>query len=429
MFSFLFRAPPNANDCAIGKCQHQKPQHTVNDEKAGGENVVAVAQSDIFMKNVIREKGEWPAPLGCFAIIAGAGRSRNSKNRRVFIRNGTLAKAGHGHQKTEDAKAQDVEQAFHFRGVQNFKPGVSRAFKLNLFAWLTTKAFNLTYDVLSVLIVNWNTRELLRACLVSLRLHLSAIEHEILVVDCASHDDSAAMVKSEFSDVQLVASMENLGFARGNNLALEHSSGDWVWLLNPDTEVFAGAAQTLMSFLEAHSEVGGVASALIDARDGTFQRSCRTFPTPAALWCEASGLAKLFSRSKRFGFYKMGWFSHRTRKQVEQPMASSFLLRREAIESSGGLFDERFPIFFNDVDLCWRLVQHGWEIWYEPAAKVLHWGGASTKQRRAEMIEESHRALEEFYVKWFRGRLNPALYGMTIALIRLSGQARLWRAR
>ena len=288
--------------------------------------------------------------------------------------------------------------------------------------------FGLTWRVLSVLIVSWNTRDLLRACLASLQLYLGKIQHEIIVVDCASDDDSAPMVAREFPSVQLTSSAQNLGFARGNNLAFGQSKGNFVWLLNPDTEVFEGAAETLMSFLELHPKAGGVASALIDARDGGFQKSCRTFPTPAALWCEATGLARLFPRSKRFGFYKMGWFSHRTRRRVEQPMASSFLLRRAAIESSGGLFDERFPIFFNDVDLCWRLIQNGWQIWYEPGAKVLHWGGASTKQRRAEMIAESHRALELFYQQWFRARLSPWIYGATLMLVRLSGKVRVWRA-
>ncbi len=283
--------------------------------------------------------------------------------------------------------------------------------------------------MLSVLLVNWNTRELLSACLASLQLHLNTIEHEVIVVDCASNDESAEMVARKFPAVQLIASTQNLGFARGNNLAFDNSKGEWIWLLNPDTQVFEGAAQTLIAFLEAHSKVGGVASALVDARDGSFQRSCRAFPTPAALWCEASGLARLFSRSKRFGFYKMGWFSHRKRRRVEQPMASSFLLRREAINSIGGLFDERFPIFFNDVDLCWRLVQNGWQIWYEPQAKVLHWGGASTGQRRAEMIEESHRALEKFYAKWFRTKLSPLVYSATLLLVKVTGRVRVAKER
>lgn len=281
--------------------------------------------------------------------------------------------------------------------------------------------------MLSILIVNWNTRELLRACLFSLRN--LGVESEIIVVDNNSSDESAQMVAREFSDVKLLASSENLGFAEGNNRALEMASGDFVWLLNPDTEVLPGVAKVLIEFLEKNEGVGGVASALIDARDGHFQRSCRTFPTPGALWCEATFLSKFFARSRRFGSYKMGDFNHKSRRRVEQPMASSFLLRRAAIESIGELFDARFSIFFNDVDLCFRLVKNGWEIWYEPAARVRHWGGAATSQVRPEMIAESHRSLRAFYEKWWRREFSPLVWWPTLALIEVSGRLRVWNAR
>ena len=281
--------------------------------------------------------------------------------------------------------------------------------------------------MLSILIVNWNTRDLLRACLFS--LENLGVESEIIVVDNDSSDQSAAMVAREFPDVKLLALTENLGFAEGNNRALEMATGDWVWLLNPDTQVLPGAAAILMNFLKENEGAAAVASALIDARDGSFQRSCRTFPTPGALWCEALLLSKFFRRSRRFGFYKMGDFNHKTRRCVEQPMASSFLLRRSAIESIGGLFDVRFPIFFNDVDLCFRLVKNGWEIWYEPAAKVKHWGGAATSQRRPQMIAESHRSLRAFYQKWWRREFSSLIWFGTLALIEISGRLRVWNAR
>ena len=299
--------------------------------------------------------------------------------------------------------------------------------------------------MLSILIVNWNTREYLRACLSSLETACADLNHEIIVVDNASHDGSAAMVSAHFPHVFLVASEQNLGFAAGNNLAFEKSRGQWIWLLNPDTEVLRDAAQTMIAFLERSTpdqstpelgnaqpniRCGAVASALIDARTQKPQKSCRTFPTPAALWAEASLLAKKFPRSRSFGFYKMGWWNYRGARRVEQPMASSFMMRREAIESIydakiGGLFDEDFPIFFNDVDLCWRLNRGGWEIWYLPQAEVLHHGGASTQQIQAAMIAESHRSLRVFYEKHYRSILSPPLYYATIALIKAGGAARL----
>ena len=281
--------------------------------------------------------------------------------------------------------------------------------------------------MISVLIVNWNTRDLLRACLQSLAP--IAVEHEIIVVDNASSDGSAAMVAREFPDAALIESAENLGFAGGNNLAYQSARGQWIWLLNPDTEVHPNAAQTLVEFLQMHPRAGAVASALIDARAGRVQRSCRTFPTPAALWAQASGLASLFPRSKRFGFYKMGWWNYRDARPVEQPMASSLLLCRKAIESSGGLFDPDFPIFFNDVDLCWRLWRAGWEVWFEPRARVKHWGGAATGQLGAAMIDESHRSLRKFYFKHYRGEIAAPLFWATLWMSELAGRARIWRAK
>jgi GT2 family glycosyltransferase len=282
--------------------------------------------------------------------------------------------------------------------------------------------------MISILIVNWNTRELLRACLLSLQRHLQD-EYEIILVDNASHDDSAPMVREEFPDVQLIALEHNTGYAAGNNLAYQQARGEWIWLLNPDTEIDESSLPELLHFLKEHPRCGAAASCLIDANDGSIQHSCRTFPTPVALWCEAFGLAARYPRSRRFGFYRMGWWNYNETRQVDQPMASSLLLRREAIESSGGLFDERFPIYFNDVDLCWRLRGNDREIWYIPASKVLHHGGASTSQQKPAMIAESHRSLELFYKKQYRKQLNPIVYFLTIALIRFGGWWRVKRAK
>jgi GT2 family glycosyltransferase len=279
--------------------------------------------------------------------------------------------------------------------------------------------------MLSILIVNWNTRDLLRACLASLQRHLEN-PCEIIVVDNASEDGSAAMVQQEFPGVQLIASATNSGYAAGNNLAYQHAKGEWIWLLNPDTEIDETSFPALLEWMKDHPHGGAAASALVDAQDHSIQHSCRTFPTPAALWCEALGLASRYPRSRRFGFYRMGWWNYNETRQVDQPMASSLLLRRDAVESCGGLFDEEFPIYFNDVDLCWRLRECDWEIWYAPRSKVLHHGGASTRQRRPEMIRESHRSLERFYEKHYREQLNPLLYFLTIVLVRVSGW---WRVK
>ncbi len=292
---------------------------------------------------------------------------------------------------------------------------------------LQVLATNVAPEMISILIVNWNTRDLLRACLQSLREQLHDWPHETIVVDNASSDNSAEMVRREFPDVILIANSDNAGFARGNNQAYERARGEWIWLLNPDTQVLAGAHSELLSWLQRNPRTGAAASALIDARDGHIQHSCRTFPTPRALWCEALGLASRFPRSKQYGFYRMGWWKYRDTRLVEQPMASSLMVRRAAIDDCGGLFDEQFPIFFNDVDLCWRLWQHKWPIAFIHTSRVLHWGGAGTVQRRAAMIIESHRCLELFYYKHFRERLRSFTFHATVLLIRLTARVR-WLA-
>jgi hypothetical protein len=284
--------------------------------------------------------------------------------------------------------------------------------------------------MLSILIVNWNTRDYLRQCLLSLRESCSDLDHEIIVVDNDSNDDSATMVAEEFPEVVLLAQTHNLGFAAGNNWAYAHAIGNFIWLLNPDTEVLENAPRVLISFLEQNPEAGGVASALIDARTGKIQRSCRTFPLPGALWAQALGLARAFPRSRRYGFYKMGDWSMKTAREVEQPMASSFLLRRSAIEASDGLFDEEFPIFFNDVDLCWRLRKRGWQVWFSPDAKVKHWGGGATGQIKPAMVAESHRSLRRFYEKRLRDEVSPGIYWPTVAMFETAGIARhFWQKK
>jgi GT2 family glycosyltransferase len=163
---------------------------------------------------------------------------------------------------------------------------------------------------------------------------------------------------------------------------------------------------------------------LVDAQTRKPQRSCRTFPTPAALWVEAIGLARRYPRSLRFGFYRMGWWNYCDARPIEQPMASSLMLRRRAIEDAGGLFDEQFPIFFNDVDLAWRLHVADFPIWYLPDAKVLHHGGASTRQVRPAMIRESHRSLQLFYEKHWRATMHPLLFSATLLMMRIAGALR-----
>jgi hypothetical protein len=279
--------------------------------------------------------------------------------------------------------------------------------------------------VLSICIVNWNTKDDLRICLASIAANPPSVECEVIVVDNASSDGSAAVVCAEFPDVTLVANAENLQYARGNNQAIEASRGEFALLLNPDTEVRLRTLDRLLAFMRDHPEAGAAAPKLVN-RDGSLQRSVRTFPTPAMLFFEATGLARLLPRSGLFGRYRMTFWDYDSVREVDQPMASALLLRRAALDQVG-LFDEQFPMFFNDVDLCYRLQAAGWKIFFVPGAEVVHRVGASTRQVRPRMVRASHQGLLAFYRKHYRGRTSAVVYGLTIAGIWLAGQVR-WLA-
>jgi GT2 family glycosyltransferase len=261
---------------------------------------------------------------------------------------------------------------------------------------------------LSIVIVNWNTKEFLQRCLESLRANPPSGELEVIVIDNASTDGSAEMVRQEFPEAVLIENQENLGYAQGNNQGIAASKGEYVLLLNPDTEVTPGALDSLVEFAKNRPDAAAVGCRLINP-DGGVQSSCRSFPSPLPLLFEYTKLSRLFPRSRLFGAYRMTYFDYSRVAEVDQPMGSCLLLSRKAIEDVG-LFDEEFPIFFNEVDWCFRAKQRGWKAYFTPDAEVLHHGGASTQQAKAEMIRESHESLGRFYEKHYKGRLPWAVY-------------------
>lgn len=258
---------------------------------------------------------------------------------------------------------------------------------------------------LSIIIVSWNVVDLLRRCLESLRddlqgIDAGGIETEVFVVDNASADDSAAMVEREHSWVRLIANKKNLGFAVANNQALKESKGDYVLLLNPDTEIRPGAVSYLVDFLQSHPAAAVVAPQLLNS-DGSIQRSCRAFPTFAGMFYELAGLSKLFPHSPIFGNYKMLDFDHAHEREVDQPEGACLMMRRTVIEEVGPL-DEGFFMLFEEVDWCYRIKKNGWQIWFSPGAQVIHHYGQSIKQVKAKMIVSSHKGLYRFWTKHYK---------------------------
>ncbi|MBD3292509.1 MAG: glycosyltransferase [Armatimonadia bacterium] len=276
---------------------------------------------------------------------------------------------------------------------------------------------------LSIVIVSWNTRDYLDACLKSIHDAPDEVTREVIVVDNGSAEGTVEMVQAGHPDVTLIANEDNRGYAAANNQGIAEASGEHVLLLNPDIVVHEDALDTLVRFLHDREGAGAVAPRLI-LPDGSVQASCRSFPTPDVVLYEALGLSRLFPNSRRFGKYRMTWWDYDDERRVDQPMASAILLRGEALADVGGM-DGQFPIFFNDVDLCRRLWDAGWDVWYTPEASMDHVGGASTGQVRRKMLAESHRSFLRYYAKHHRGRIAWWKYHGAVTLLRVGYAVRL----
>lgn len=265
---------------------------------------------------------------------------------------------------------------------------------------------------LSIVIVNWNTRAYLLKALESIHAQMPDVGWEVIVVDNASHDGSGAAVADRYPGVHLIANGDNAGYARGNNQGIERSSGEFVLLLNPDVVLPPSTLERAMAILSGASNAAALGVRLVGA-DGVVQRSIRGFPTPLAVACEALGLSRLFPHSRLLASYRMPWFDYDAPSEVDQPMGTFLLIRRAALESIGAL-DERFPIFFNEVDWCLRARRKGFTILYTPEVEILHYGGASTRQAAPAMAWESRRGLLRFLRKHYPGPQYAPLYWVAV---------------
>ncbi len=258
---------------------------------------------------------------------------------------------------------------------------------------------------LSIVIVNWNVRELLRKCLKSIEKY-SFDTSEIIVVDNASNDGSADMVRENFSEVNYIKNTENRGFAAACNQGIKVAQGTYILFLNPDTQLQEESLAILTAFLDAHPNAGVVAPQLINT-DGSIQPSVRKFPTIV------SALRSFFHLPQR----KDESFSETT--EVEQPMGACLLVRRSVLETVG-FFDEQFFLWFEEVDLCKRIYSAGYTLFYLPTAKVTHVGGTSFKQKKTGEKQKIFYTSFTYYLKkhlgWKAFIPRTMMQGYTIAL-------------
>lgn len=276
---------------------------------------------------------------------------------------------------------------------------------------------------LSIIVVTWNSQEFIRNCLDSIFLSGGNFSSEVIVVDNASSDQTTKIVEELYPQVNLIQNKKNLGYAKANNQGIEVATGEHILLLNPDTQVLEDALSLMCEFMEENPKIGALGPKLLNP-DKSVQLSCREFPTFSTLVWEFLGLSRLFPKSKVFGKWKMGYFDFDEPREVDQPMGSCLMLRRETLEDVG-VFDENFVMFFNDVDLCYRIKKSGWKIYFYPEAKVIHHKGASTRKAKAKMIWLSHLAFYKFFKKHKTGLANRLLLFLFLRLLIFSAWIRI----
>jgi len=252
---------------------------------------------------------------------------------------------------------------------------------------------------LSIAIVSWNTRDLLRKCLKSIYSNIHKISFEVWVVDNDSSDGSREMIRAEFPQVELIENKNNLGFARANNLALERSKGKYGLLLNPDTLVREGAPEAMLSFMEAKAGVG-ICGCKILNEDGSVQPSRGKFPDLFTAFFHMTNVDRLCP-GNRFSRRFMGaGLNVDEVEEVDWVTGACLLVRRRAMESIG-LLDEKFFMYCEDLDWCRRMKESGWKVYYFPQAEIVHYRSRSYDEGSLKIFLEGYKSWFIYLRKYF----------------------------
>ncbi|MBI3443623.1 glycosyltransferase family 2 protein [Candidatus Woesebacteria bacterium] len=268
----------------------------------------------------------------------------------------------------------------------------------------------------SVVIVSFNTEEVLVNCLKSLKIALNDLTAEVFVVDNNSEDETVVVVKKDFPQVMLVANHNNVGFSRANNQALKVAKGKYVLILNPDTEVYPDTIEKMTGFLKDHSDTA-IATCRVQLPDGQLDRDCRRhFPTPWRAFTHFSGLSKIFKGSKIFDQYYMGYLPDTKEHEVDSIVGAFMMIRKKDLDKIG-FFDEDFFFYGEDLDLCWRARHMGYKVFYTPITKILHYKGVASgmkpatrhlsranRQSKKRALAQSVRAMQLFYQKHYQSK-------------------------
>ena len=295
---------------------------------------------------------------------------------------------------------------------------------------------------ISVIIINWNTKRLLRDSLKSLAQSGDTIQTELIVSDNASEDGSREMVLEEFPAVKLHVNSTNIGFGAGNNRALPLATGRYVLFLNSDTIVSPCSLEKMVAYADAHPDIGILGPKLLN-EDGSLQYSCRRYPQIAMAFFRNTPLGKLFPNNRFTNDYLMQDWDHLEPRDVDWVSGAALMIRKSLLEQIGS-FDEEYYMYCEDVDLCWR-ANHAkmseetgaqWRVTYFPDAVIHHLIGKSSDQAPTRMSYEFHRSQYLFYKKHYASKtpilLRPLIpIGISIRAIGQMSRFRInyWKRR
>ncbi len=268
---------------------------------------------------------------------------------------------------------------------------------------------------LSIILVSWNVADLLATCLNTVFAGLGDLSAEVIVVDSASTDNTSALLRERFPQVILLTQSENIGFTRGNNLALEQSQGRYLLLLNPDTEIIADALPRMIAYLDAHPEVGIVGPYTRNS-DGSYQSTRRRFPTLTTAFFESTWLQGIAPKSLLDRFYVNDAPPDQT-LEVDWVQGSALMTRREIYEQIGGL-DEGYVMYSEELDWCKRAKLAGWRVIYLADAQIVHHGGKSSEQ----IVARRHIWFQESKLRYFH-KYHGALTAQTLRIFLLVSYA------
>ncbi len=251
---------------------------------------------------------------------------------------------------------------------------------------------------LSIIIVNYNVKEFLQNLIHSINKAAQNLSYEIIIADNASSDGSVEFIKEKFPAVKLIGNDKNLGFGKANNQALEVAKGEYILLINPDSVVSEDTLIKMISFFERNPSVG-LAGCKILNPDGTLQLACRrSFPGPWTSFCKVTGLSTLFPKSKLFARYNLTYKDENESYEVDAISGSFMMMKREVYEKTGG-FDEDYFMYGEDLDLCYRIQQAGYKVFYVHETQIIHYKGESTRRSSLDETKYFYDAMHLFVKK------------------------------